>query len=393
MPEAPSFPAFTRTERDRRWAALRTGMTNADVDVLVVLPHDAFMGDVLFVANRVGAVVFPRDGEPTLLLRRAEPTDSNSWISDVQSAPAGEFFGPYGELVARRLEAVLADGRRIAIGGMRAGMYTLVRQPEGIALHAAVQRIQAAVPNSTIVDATPILGEARYVKSQEEFEILRESVRIAEVSATALAARAAAGATEASVYGAMMQAQAECGAFPHVAWQGTAWGTPARRIVGPPPQVIKSGWVVNNEIEPSVRGYTSQIDQPVFVGPIPSLANELFELGKRAFERACQVMRPGASWGEVIDAVEALASGTEYRLQWLAHGRGLGDEGPLLIPGPISDVVRRDRIRAQTALVVKPYAYVPTQPTHYNVTWGDTVVVTDAGARRLGTRRHALVST
>src|SRR6516164_10547203 len=122
MPEAPSFPAFTRTERDRRWAALRTGMTNADVDVLVVLPHDAFMGDVLFVANRVGAVVFPRDGEPTLLLRRAEPTDSNSWISDVQSAPAGEFFGPYGELVARRLEAVLADGRRIAIGGMRAGM-------------------------------------------------------------------------------------------------------------------------------------------------------------------------------------------------------------------------------------------------------------------------------
>jgi Xaa-Pro aminopeptidase len=392
MPEAPSFPAFTRTERDRRWAALRSGMTNAGVDVLVVLPHDAFMGDVLFVANRVGAVVFPRDGEPTLLLRRAEPTDADSWISDVQSAPAGEFFGPYGELVARHLEAACAEGRRIAIGGMRAGMYTLVRQPEGIALHNAVQRILSAVPNATIVDGTPILGEARYVKSQEEIEILRESVRIAEVAAAALEAHAVVGATEASIYGAMLQAQAECGAFPHVAWQGTAWGTPARRIVGPPPQVIRSGWVVNNEIEPAVRGYTSQIDQPVFVGPIPSLANELFELGKGAFERACQVMRPGASWGEVIDAVEALASGTEYRLQWLAHGRGLGDEGPLLIPGPVPDVLRRDRIRAQTALVVKPYAYVPAQPAHYNVTWGDTVVVTDAGARRLGTRHHALIS-
>src|SRR5262249_57589793 len=90
---------------------------------------------------------------------------------------------------------------------------------------------------------------------------------------------------------------------------------------------------------------------------------------------------------------EGLAGGSESRLQWLAHGRGLGDEGPLLIPGPVSEVLRRDRIRAHTALVVKPYAYVPTQPAHYNVTWGDTVVVTDAAARRLPTRPHVLVST
>src|SRR5262249_10670579 len=126
MAGAPSFPAFSRAERDRRWAAVRAGMADARVDVLVVLPHDAFMGDVLFVANRVGAVVFPIDGDPTLLLRRAEPADSGSWISDVQSAQAGEFFGAYGELVARHLESVPADGLRIAIGGLRAGMYTLV---------------------------------------------------------------------------------------------------------------------------------------------------------------------------------------------------------------------------------------------------------------------------
>jgi Xaa-Pro aminopeptidase len=393
MAEAPSFPAFTRDERDRRWTTLRTNMADAGVDMLVVLPHDAFMGDVLFVANRVGAVVFPREGEPTLFLRRAEPADPGSWISAVQSGPPGLLFAPYGELVANHLAAVHADGRCIAVAGLRGGTYTLVRQPEGIVLYTAVQRIQTAVPNSKIVDGTSILGEARYPKSDEEVGILRESVRIAEASAAALQAHAVPGATEASVYAVMMQAQAERGAFPHVAWQGTSWGTPARRTVGPPPQVIHSGWVINNEIEPGVRGYTAQIDQPLFVGPAPALAAELFELGKKAFEHACQVMCPGATWGDVIDQVEALAAGTEYRLQWLAHGRGLGDEGPLLIPGDVPEALRRDRVRARAALVVKPYAYVPGQPAQYNVTWGDTVLVTGSGARRLGTRPHALIST
>jgi hypothetical protein len=119
----------------------------------------------------------------------------------------------------------------------------------------------------------------------------------------------------------------------------------------------------------------------------------LFDLGKRAFDGACELMRPGATWGEVINRVESLADGTPFRIQWLAQGRGLGDEGPLLIPGVVPERLRQDRVRANTALVLKPYAYVPEQPAHYNVTCSDTVVVTDGGARRLGTRLHARVVT
>jgi hypothetical protein len=90
--EARAFPSFTKAERDRRWARLRSVM---------------------------------------------------------------------GELIAEYLAGMLADGRRIAVAGLHGGMYTLVRQPEGIANHSSVGRIQAAVPKSTVVDGTPVIGEGR----------------------------------------------------------------------------------------------------------------------------------------------------------------------------------------------------------------------------------------
>ncbi len=59
---------------------------------------------------------------------------------------------------------------------------------------------------------------------------------------------------------------------------------------------------LTNEIEPAVQGYTCQVDAPVCVGPAPADAQALLELSRAAFERACALMRPGATWGEVVEA-------------------------------------------------------------------------------------------
>lgn len=386
--------SFSMQERDRRWTRIRELMAQQRVELLVVFPQ-WMAGDSRYLAQETGAVVFPLAGEPTLTTTRGSrnpPPDA--WIRDVRSAtPNGSTAAPYGKAVAARLREIGADGKRIAIAGLRGGLYTHVRQPEGSANYTSVMEVREALPRATIVDGTPIMTEARYVKSEAEIEAIRRSVQIGEASADALAEHARPGVSEAEVYAYMVFEQLRRGAeAAHVAWVGGPWGKPGQRSVGPPPAIIESGWFVTDEIEPMVQGYTCQVDQPVCVGPMPPLAKEMFDLGKTAFLRACELMRPGVTWGEVDEKIQAVAQGTKFEVTFLLHGRGLGQDGPMLIPTDSHDHAKDDPIRANTVFILKPYAYLADDRNRYNATWGDSVVVREGGAERLGTRPHELVA-
>jgi hypothetical protein len=59
--------AFTAHQRERRWQRIRAEMERQRLDVLVVLPQ-WLVDDALYVASQSGAVIFPREGEPMLLI-------------------------------------------------------------------------------------------------------------------------------------------------------------------------------------------------------------------------------------------------------------------------------------------------------------------------------------
>ena len=391
------LPPFTLEERDRRWSLLHDLMGRHEVDFLLVFPR-WMEGDALFVANQPGAIVFPRAGEP-ILIARGGPSP-NGWIGQVRPATAsGTPAVAFGAAAAAALRDVGADGQRIAVAGLSGASYTLVRNPEGYVNYTSLMAVREALPQATIVDGTPILNEARYVKSEAEIEILRRSVEIGEACVEVMCREAAPGKTASSVYAEMTAEQMRHGAGGHIAWGGGPWGSTVRRYVDPPDGVLDEGWCLRCEAEPSVRGYTAQVTQPVFVRSIPSEAHELFELGSSAFDLARQLMRPGVRWREVFGPVQALSTAT-HKVEFLIHGRGLGDEGAMFIPtdnhedNPLAD----DTVRANTAFILKPYAYLAGTPRNdwanaKNVTWGDTVVVRPDGAERLGRRPQTLLST
>jgi Xaa-Pro dipeptidase len=65
-------------------------MERQRLDLLVVLPQWLF-DDALYVANQSGAVIFPRDPEPTLLIGgegSKVAIASDGWIADRRSATA-----------------------------------------------------------------------------------------------------------------------------------------------------------------------------------------------------------------------------------------------------------------------------------------------------------------
>jgi Xaa-Pro dipeptidase len=395
-PDTP--PGFTLRERDRRWRRLRELMAAQHVDLLLVFPQ-WMVEDALYVANIAGVVIFPLAGEPTLIIGGEDSNlivEREGWIADRRSATGfGSTRTPYGEAVATRLGEMNVGGQRVAIAGLLGGKYSAVRQPEGYLNYTTIEKVREALPEATILDGTPILGEARYLKSEEEIDMLRQAVRVAEASAIAMVEHARPGVAQAEVFGQMLLAQMRLlSQEPMLAWCPGGWGEPKHRYTTPPPGLVLSSMHVSCEIGPSVRGYGCQIAEPLVVGPVPQQAREIFELNQAVFQRSCELLRPGATWREVEEGARAVAQGTKYKVEFLMHGRGLGNDGPLLIPTDTHGRTKDDVVRANTTFILKPHAF-PGElrrdvARSHDVTWGDTVVVRTGGAERLGTRPFTL---
>jgi Xaa-Pro dipeptidase len=400
IPQPINEPPFTLVERDRRWALMRQLMAERGIDVLVVLP-EWLTSDAMYIADTHGATVFPCDDEPTLILGGEASNiavTQPSWIEDrVSATPRGSTAAPYGQAVVEVLRRRGLLGRKIAVAGMRGHALASVRQPDGYACYTTVQAIADAV-TEPISDGTPVLAEARYVKSDEEIQRLAGALRVAERSVEAMGDTAAAGIAQAEVFAQMLVAQVRAGADElHVAWAAGKWGEDRHRYHTTPAGTLSAGTYVSVELMPEIRGYQAQVAQPLVVGEACAQAREIFEINARAFDLALGALRPGTTWGEVDDAVTALAEGTPYKLSLLLHGRGLGNDGPLLIPVGSHDFARHFPITENTVFILKPFAEPRdlesvTFTRAHDVTWGDTIVVRKTGAERMGSRPRELMA-
>ncbi len=73
------------------------------------------------------------------------------------------------------------------------------------------------------------------------------------------------------------------------------------------------------------------------------------------------------------------------------HGRGQGDDGPIITPHAKSPRQLAVAMRENMVFICKPSAI--SADGEYICQWGDTVVVTKNGGRRLGKRAHELAVT
>ncbi len=401
MPELYPYPRFSLAERDRRWKAVRAKMAEQNIDVIVTPQNTGhsmdFQANTRYLTHCGGggdadiAAVFPLEGEVTAIATSAAarwPTVQD-WTKDVREARR-----EYGKIIVERLKELKVENGRIGITGL--GEVEGTRTPEGTILHGTFTRIREAFPNAQLVDATPILTEVRYIKSPEEIDALTKSMEIVELGYQAEIEAARPGVKDWEVWAAAQYGMMHNGSEMPVHCNWVSGKNPKRTLTRPSMRLLEFGDLIINELEASWIGYRSQGVQPVFVGAADPVHRELMKVQREIFNRVLESLKPGITVKELAELTMKTAESAAPKSGPAAgargdlnmHGRGAGDDGPIITAHAKS--LRQLGVAMQENMV---YIFKPSAISadgEYLSTWGDTVVVTKNGGRRLGKRPHDL---
>jgi Xaa-Pro dipeptidase len=401
MTELYPYPRFSLAERDRRWEAVRRLMRQNRLDVIVTPQNSGHSADyqanTRYLTHCGGgepdiAAVFPLEGGVTAIATSAAARwlTVQDWVTHVREARRN-----YGRAIVERLKELNVERGRIGITGL--GEVEGTRTPEGTIFYGTWKQIRAAFPHAELVDATALLDEVRYIKSEEEIDALAKSMEINEIAIQAEIDSAKVGVKDWEVWAAVHYAMTRNGSeLPiHCFW--VSGKNPKRTLTRPSMRLLERGDVIINELEASWIGYRAQAVQPVFVETINPIHAELIKVQREIFNRVLENLKPGITVGELAEltrktAAQAApqsgpAAGAHGDLNM--HGRGQGDDGPIITPHAKSPRQLAVKMRENMVFICKPAAL--SADGEHVCQWGDTVVVTKTGGRRLGKRPHGLM--
>lgn len=389
----PEVPRLSLAERDRRWAKVRELMAREQLDAIITLANSSYWDQ----ANANGryltsiggnctpiSVVFPRVGPVTAIVGPAPTPDFwlqfQDWVTDVRPTP---FNVP---AIIEQLRELQLDRGRIAI----AGLEDVPRVPDGIVTHIAYRMLSEQLPQATFVNATLLLEEARFVKSDEELALFKQGITLVENALDVLDREARPGVPECVVYGRMMGALLERGSEPttFMVWSaGNPQPPVASTLASQRP--IGADDIIQVEVEAKWCGYLAHAATTICMGTPDATTQAMAALQHEAFQRCMKAMQPGMPLETLVDVCAGAAVGTPFQCKPVLHSRGLGQDAPVLTFHARRDRMGGWKLQENSVFDLKPL--VSTTDGTRKYMWGDTVVVTANGAQRLGTRPAPLI--
>ena len=387
------IPQLSIQERDRRYKLVRAEMAKRGIDVLLLPANtgrwEQLQGDSRYLTNIGGFAtemftVFPVQGEVTSYVfnRASWWQKAQNWVSDVRDGR-----NRWSQNAIERIKELKLEKATIGISGL-AG---LVRAPEGIIPHTSVKNIQEAFPQAKIVNATQMMQDSRAIKSAEEVSMLERSAAIIEKAIDAMKQTAKPGVSEKEVYATMLHAMlSNGGELPTLFFLSSGPNLYNSSFV-PTDYVIQNGDNLVGEIEAKYCGYAAQAVSPAVVGKPNPAYQAMVDVSRSCFDAILAAMKPGVTFGTLFDIYTRTVEGAGP-YSWshpMMHARGLGDDGPALMGDKDIERFAKIELQAGMTFILKPQVR-PTQDKG-RASVGDTVTVTENGARRLGKRDMKLV--
>jgi Xaa-Pro dipeptidase len=376
---------YTTAERDRRWNAVRRRAADAGFDAVWVPMGNGPDGKYLTQFRTPVFLLPTTGGEPIVITDEAM---SNEWIAESRAANR-----QWSRASIQAIADLGLERARIGVVGLRGGTVTHARSPDGVINHSSYAEVVARFPNATFDDATDLVGFVRYVKSEEEIACLKKAAAIAEAAIEEAVQIARPGLDEAVLYARMTGKMLALGSEYHpLALEiSTIGGPPPVRRANPPiGRRLQTGSLIEDEVSAVWGGEIAQEDQPILLGPVPEAWKPVIDLQREVFEAGLEFMKPSTTFGELIDFVNGFGAKRSLKTLTLMHGRGYGDDGPLLSPRARGERIRDLRLEKGNAFVWKPYAMSADERIQF--VWGGDIVIGERGGERLFLRPHGLIS-
>ncbi len=411
---------FSRDEYPRRWQRLRALMKEQKLDCIIAPDGgDDEPSDVMYLAGTGGAwVVFPYDGRVAVIGRRGDESGENEVGVELRpdGRPPGSLIGnPVGGLYSPALIAALREKgmtkARIGVGSLSG----VPRNEEGTVSYVTLDRVVKALPQATFESAADVLMRTKLVRSPEELAVMERANAVAELGVRAMQETARPGVSLVALwlemYETMLEASGEAGGIAlepsrparepapgldrheaggERATRGTRLGAYTNPHVGPPPagQVLFAGQILNQEITAKVLGYNMQVNHPVCIGaPAPAGWDSAARNCIDVFDKLLDFIRPGRTMKELNDLFVKLVPFEQTDTNVFFH---FGD-GPRMSPNRREGqdlVIEQGWVfhTLKPQVPMPPYTGLQARARGLFARFGDGVLVTANGARRLGRR-------
>lgn len=366
-----------KASNDERLRLIRDVLQKTDFDALICrLPENVLMLSGHWSTLGSSLVIFPAGGEPVLALGAGEVAlaQTTGWIEDLRVVPAGHILDAspkpsFDDLVCSAAEELRISGGVIGYeGGFEMVAPPYVGFLQRLPWPGWVPKLEGLLPTAKLLDATDLLRHLRSRKTSVEVERIRRANRVASRGLEAFKAAAVPGNTVAQVMtaaqGAVTRYAAEYGAFRAHAWANVSSGAASAGEIEPPksarpgPVVLSEGDLVLMDLGTVVDGYWSDTTRTVVAGKASPRQWELYSVVLEAQRQAADVVRPGATGGEVDAAARTVIEAAGLGDNFCHHtGHGVGfvyfEDEPLLVPGSDS------QLQQGTTHVLEPGVYIP----------------------------------
>ncbi len=374
---------FSKAEMERRWKKAREWMREEKFDCLLVPARPQGSADVKWLSESVANwVVFPLDGQPTLIFRRRQERDELQEKSSVEFDLRMSRFNR-SQLLIDRLKELGMQNARIGVGNLSGQM----RLDEGGVSYITMSRLKEALPKARFDTAVKLLMRVKLQRGPEEIEVLRRGSRVSELAVRAIVETAGPGVTQRdvwfNVFKTLLDATGEA-----VPRNSIRAGHEANTARGRPlNEAFRAGQICGQELSGSLLGYHSQVNHAMCIGPpAPKHWESAFNYCVEIFHTLKDAAKPGVSFEELSELCRKKVE--ERGTAWwgvVFHTGGASGDGPRMgptRPDENSDLV----IQPGMVFTIKPrFAIEGVEAPSAQI--GDPVLITETGAERLGRRK------
>jgi len=379
-------------EIHRRWRITRQWMNERHLDCLLVPQHrpgamilERMDGDIdveWLTGNSLPFkyVVLPYEGTVTAITdSRIRNTPEEQWTKE----RGIDVRIPEGDRWSAAIVDCLRDKgmtrARIGVGNL----VDATRQPEGEISYTTYDRVLKALPEAKFESAADLLWRVKLVHSPEEVAVLEKSVAVGEAGLQAMMETARPGLPQRVAWLAMYQAMVNASGERPFRLSIAAGAASNSTLNRPTEDVMQAGQILSQECTGTVLGCGTQVNHSVLLGsPAPADWASVGQYSLDTFHAVVDAIARGKTIREVClvnderkAAMGQQAGGVLFHSPEVRTGSDGFGADVVLEPGMVFDIKPTVRLK-------------DGQPAQF----GDSVVVTETGARRLGKREMKLIT-